>query len=168
MQLYGKLEGVKFLLFRATLNIHGLWLQNGPAKSCAHPQSCLSTAFDVNSLSSQTKSDLTYHWVGVFNDSNSFHNHEWTKHGTCYENELINPTKNYLRILQEEQVGADAYQDKYFRQAITLNQQHNAVQLLKNNGIVPSKSTGYSLDNMNKALGTSSSTALLTCKVHKI
>jgi hypothetical protein len=46
-----------------------------------------------------------------------------------------------------------------------LNQQHSAIQLLKNHGIVPSKSTGYSLDNMQKALGTSSANSLLTCKV---
>ena len=147
------------------LNIHGLWLQNGPQASCAHPQTCLNTAFDVNALSAQTKSDLTYHWVGVFNDSNAFHNHEWTKHGTCYEKEQTNPSKpkSFLRLLEE--VRADAYQDRYFRQAITLNQQHSAIQLLRNRGIVPSKTTGYTLANVLAALGLSASNSLVTCIV---
>lgn len=126
---------------------------------------CLNSPFDYNSLSSQTKNDLTYQWVGVFNDANSFHDHEWTKHGTCYEKEMVNPTKSksFLRILQE--VEADAYQEKYFRQAITLNQQHSAIQLLKNRGIVPSNTIGYTLANMLSAMGLTTSNSLLTCTV---
>ena len=148
------------------MNIHGLWIQNGPSQSCSHPQMCLNSPYDpTNSISSQTKSDMTYNWVGVFNDSNAFHDHEWTKHGTCYEKEMVNPTKSksFLRILQE--VEQDPYQDKYFRQAITLNQQHSAIQLLKNKGIVPSKTNGYTLTNMLSAMGLTTSNSLLTCTV---
>lgn len=78
---------------------------------------------------------------------------------------MVNPTKSksFLRILQE--VEADAYQEKYFRQAITLNQQHSAIQLLKNRGIVPSKTNGYTLANMLSAMGLTTSNSLLTCTV---
>ena len=162
VSLHGKFQRVSPHRLRNNLNIHGLWLQYGSAEKCAHPGDCLNIPFDPNSLSAATKNDLTYHWVGVFNPSNGFHDHEWTKHGTCYEKEMTSPSR-WLRYFEE--LGADAYQEKFFRQVITLNQQHAAMQLLKAQGIVPSRTVGYTTVNMLRALGTTTSSSLLACQV---
>jgi hypothetical protein len=108
-------------------------------------------------LSVQTKTELTKQWVGVFNDSASFHNHEWAKHGTCYEYDQLHPS---------HQLRSDPYIDAYFKQATTLNSAHNFISLLAAKGIHPNLATGYAVEVLYQAIGTSKSNSLLNCRVH--
>lgn len=102
---------------------------------------------------------MSKQWVGVFNDSASFHDHEWTKHGTCYEYDQIHPT-NILR--------SDPYMDSYFKKAMELNSANNFISLLAAKGIHPNLATGYQVEVLYAALGTTKGNSLLSCKVHPL
>jgi ribonuclease T2 len=120
----------------------------------------MSIPFDTNALTDATKNGLSKQWVGVFNDSTSFHEHEWTKHGTCYENDQLHPSQNLLRNIQ-----SDPYQDAYFKQTMSLNSQNNVIQRLAAKGINPNLTTGYAVEVLYDAIGVSKSNSLLSCKV---
>lgn len=59
-------------------NIHGLWPSDG-SETLAY---CTDEKFDPSQLSSLTD-ELASYWNGLYSSADSFHAHEWTKHGTC-------------------------------------------------------------------------------------
>ena len=111
-------------------NIHGLWpTQN---KNPMSPANCAQGSVQVNKyIQSGTKQDLTRCWSGLYSSMDSFHTHEWTKHGSCWNS-------------QPNQI------DSYFKLAISLANRYNAYAFLAQAGIYPGKS--YPLKNMLQAL----------------
>jgi len=59
-------------------NIHGLW----PSDGSRGLSFCNDEKFNPNALSN-LKSSLSQYWSSLYSDENSFHSHEWQKHGTC-------------------------------------------------------------------------------------
>jgi len=65
-------------------NLHGLWPSGSKSDACAEPHNCQKIAYDESKLSSATLSKINKYWVGGWSSSKDFRSHEWTKHGTCW------------------------------------------------------------------------------------
>jgi ribonuclease T2 len=59
-------------------NIHGLW----PSDGHMSVNYCSDEKFDPSQINS-LKNDLAAYWSGLYSSADSFHGHEWEKHGTC-------------------------------------------------------------------------------------
>ena len=59
-------------------NLHGLW----PSDGHMGLNFCSKQKFNP-ATNAGLKSELTKYWNGLFSNANSFHAHEWEKHGTC-------------------------------------------------------------------------------------
>jgi len=59
-------------------NIHGLW----PSDGSVGPNFCTDEKFDSSKIASLSK-DMNQYWSGLYASAEGFHEHEWTKHGTC-------------------------------------------------------------------------------------
>jgi len=59
-------------------NIHGLW----PSDGTINPNYCTEEKFDPSQLKN-ISDKLNKYWSGLYASQNTFHSHEWTKHGTC-------------------------------------------------------------------------------------
>ena len=69
------------LLDPTFFNIHGLW----PNYWQGYPAFCdNSSLYDPSSINLQTKLKMQTLWNGMNWTSWDFHDHEWTKHGTCW------------------------------------------------------------------------------------
>ena len=66
-------------------NIHGYWPSTYTG---TYPSYCTPELFNPDYLSPQTKADMAIYWNGVFSFAESFHQHEWQKHGTCWKNNV--------------------------------------------------------------------------------
>ena len=116
-------------------NIHGLWpSQNSNA---LNPANCPSVSFTSSYFTSTTSSTLKSYWSGLYSSTDSFHDHEWTKHGSCWNNDVkkTNPV------------------DDYFNKVVTLAKKYNAYDILSKSNIKPGKS--YSIDSIKNALSSS-------------
>jgi len=60
--------------------IHGLWPQNDKSD---YPQFCKKVNFDPTVLD-PIKSDLEKYWLSDRGKDDTFWEHEWKKHGSCY------------------------------------------------------------------------------------
>ena len=59
-------------------NIHGLW----PSDGNEGLSYCSNEQFNPELLS-DLSDQLAEYWSGLYSSANSFHSHEWSKHGTC-------------------------------------------------------------------------------------
>lgn len=120
-------------------NIHGLWPSGGNTfEDC-------SNNFDMDSISDSTQDQMNTYWSGLYSANEDFWQHEWTTHGSCWKN-------NDGKIGNEQD---------FFSEVITLAQQVDMYNALKNAGISPgSKLTG---DDLNSALGAAFGVATVEC-----
>ena len=59
-------------------NIHGLW----PSDGSRGVNFCTDEKFDPSQLNG-LESSVAKYWSSLYSNDNSFHGHEWQKHGTC-------------------------------------------------------------------------------------
>lgn len=113
-------------------NLHGLW----PSKASGPlgPFNCDNVAWSAHYLTANTASLVEQYWNGLYGSQDDFHNHEWTKHGSCWNNDIkgVNPI------------------DDYFKKAIELATRYNAYNILAKAGITPGKS--YAVNQVVAAL----------------
>jgi len=91
-------------------NIHGLWPSDGKMGI----NYCSNEKFDLKKIS-HLKTDLASYWSGLYSSADSFHSHEWEKHGTC----------------------SKMSQADYFSTAIRIGKNINVYSILQRNNIVP-------------------------------
>jgi len=91
----------------SNFNIHGLWPSGDASDDCATPESCQNIPYDNSKFAAQTNQQLDAAWVGVYNTIKSFRTHEWTKHGTCWndDNALIAKSEDFQSNLRHEEFG---------------------------------------------------------------
>jgi len=113
-------------------NIHGLW----PSQNANPllPANCTNEPFNPALLSSQTKSDLVTYWSGLYSSADAFHAHEWSKHGTCWNDNI---GKNH--------------QEDYFSTVIKVAHKVNVFSVLSKAGITP-RAVPYPLIQIQQAL----------------
>jgi ribonuclease I len=128
--------------------IHGLWPndQNG-----SWPQFCGNEAFNESALTGILP-QLERYWSGfelneTLNDSESFWQHEWTKHGTCAA--LANPD------LSSEVA--------YFTEALALRYQYPALDMLAAIGITPTNGRWTQSDAIAKWVAKYGVAPILSC-----
>ncbi len=80
---------------------------------------------------------LNQYWPNLFTDEEltSFWEHEWEKHGTCA-----------LSIIKDEHA--------YFETTLGLHDKFDFTAILAKNGIVPSDSKSYSIDEIQDAIAS--------------
>lgn len=66
---------------KSKLNMHGLWPNNNDKTMV---EDCLANNYDESKFESAILEELNTEWVGLYNPSTDFRNHEWGKHGTCW------------------------------------------------------------------------------------
>jgi len=59
--------------------IHGLWPERNDG---SYPSSCANTPIDMNQLEPLVD-DMNKYWTNLFDTTDDFWSHEWSKHGTC-------------------------------------------------------------------------------------
>lgn len=113
-------------------NIHGLWpsRMSGPMG----PFACENIPFSMDVFTPNTLSLMKQFWSGLYGSTEDFHNHEWTKHGSCWANDMN---------------GANPIDD-YFRKSIELGLRYNAYNALEKGGVTPGKA--YTVSQIVKAL----------------
>jgi len=91
-------------------NIHGLW----PDYYSGYPSNCDNSTLDYAHIGDDLKAILDTHWSGLISSTAKFHNHEWTKHGTCWND--VRPSKNnaekmksYFSVIVDYALNLDIY-----------------------------------------------------------
>lgn len=85
------------------VNMHGFW----PQKYSGSIDFCLYNSYDESKFNSDILEKLNENWVGAYNPTLTFRNHEWGKHGTCWAQQYYqNNTKflkddNYYELMNE-------------------------------------------------------------------
>lgn len=64
--------------------IHGLWID---FERGGYPQFCNKTVFNVNELD-DIRQDLDSYWPSCYGNSEGLWEHEWEKHGTCFDKHM--------------------------------------------------------------------------------
>jgi len=105
------------------LNLHGLWPS---VYSGTQPSNCPGPAWDPSAISAATAKAMIADWSGLFSSADDFHNHEWTKHGTCWN----------------DPSGGNKIND-FFTEVITLGNKFDLYNALLSQGIVPSTTKTY-------------------------
>jgi len=104
-------------------NVHGLW----PSDGSEDLNYCTDEKFDPTQIT-KLQDQLTQFWNGLYSSADAFHEHEWTKHGTC----------------------ANMKQEKFFSTVLELAQKLDVYSALEKNGIVPGKT--YSCSDFERAI----------------
>lgn len=62
-------------------------------------ENCLPNNYDESKLESSILDEMNTEWVGLYNPSKDFRNHEWGKHGTCWAKAHQNTFKSEAKFL---------------------------------------------------------------------
>ncbi|XP_048234489.1 ribonuclease 3 [Ricinus communis] len=95
--------------------LHGLWPENNSGSS---PAACQSVPFDISKLTKAgIINDLNKYWPNLLlgQKNQIFWKHEWQKHGTCSQWDLVD----------------------YFKESIKLAETLNLLKILESSGIKP-------------------------------
>ncbi|KAF8205501.1 ribonuclease T2-like protein [Mycena galopus ATCC 62051] len=132
--------------------IHGLWPDYCDMQ---YEENCdTSRAYkDIGGLladqgADKTLSFMNTYWVDINGKNEQFWEHEWKTHGTCMS--TLNPTC----LPEDSPRGAEAI--AFFTTVVNLFQTLPTYIWLANQGITPSSSEMYTLDNLNSALKSES------------
>lgn len=93
-------------------NIHGMWPDN---LSGDNPGFCNNnSAFNQSSLSSRNQDLMGDFWISYSGSNQDFHDHEWSKHGTCWEDpsnsvDDIEKQNAYFKMIMEYAIDLDIY-----------------------------------------------------------
>lgn len=101
-----------------TLNMHGLW----PQKYSGSIDFCLVNSYDESFLNRSILEGLNNNWVGAYNPTGTFRNHEWGKHGTCWASQFfINRTKGFFNKGLKEN-NYNELMNRYFAMVLQLKE----------------------------------------------
>jgi len=123
-------------------NIHGLW-PNVLADFRKSPFDCKNTKVTINTFPMDLQSSLNYYWNPMYSTADGFMNHEWSKHGTCWDPEPINyedVPSDLKKVVKDSQGSMDddkTHQISYFKTTIAVAQKYNVFAALAAYGIVP-------------------------------
>jgi hypothetical protein len=145
-------------------NIHGLW--PSIPSSIVIPSFCTNEAFNWDSFSSSLQEELVENWSGLYSTEDSFLDHEWSKHGTCWDWTLGDFSEMPLviqDILKSTSTSND--QSQFFQLVLTIHKHYNIYSVLQQKGIVPSNTTPYTSQDIAAALDTAFGlhTYILSC-----
>ena len=122
-----------------TFTIHGLWPDHDSKPYLEH---CSSTPFDKDALGNDLESEMTKVWPNYVPEKtdDDFWGHEWSTHGTC-------------AVKYSSETGISS-EKEYFQAALNwgTSPDHSLLNILKNNGIVPSNSVSYDAKQVQTAL----------------
>jgi len=148
----GCLKNETGLISPTFFNIHGLWPDywNGYPSNCDN-----SSIFNSSLLTPQLSKLMDIYWVGVGQNSERFHDHEWSKHGTCWND----PAGN---------VSTAQKINDYFGTALAVSFKYNFYRTLAQGGIVPSTAP-YGMNQFNDVLSKAwgNGTFSFSCKQYK-
>jgi len=117
-------------------SIHGLWPDYNDG---SYPSYCdNSSIFNPAELNAGLKSIMNTHWIGLSTPTDLFHDHEWSKHGTCW-----NGPESYKTTAEK--------MNAYFSTVVNIAFQYNLFQSLKLFGNVTPSATPYDLSRFNAA-----------------
>lgn len=129
-------------------NLHGLW----PTTAGQSPQDCSPVNFKEQNLSPYLKQNLFLYWNSFYHDNWEFMDHEITKHGSCWRPEYGNSQvmNQKLADIIQSYNSLDDYSKINTFLTLTLNISMivDAYETLKNNGIVPSETQTYNVDDI--------------------
>ncbi|EGR30483.1 ribonuclease t2 family protein, putative [Ichthyophthirius multifiliis] len=124
-------------------NIHGLWPNGIEDDQCGYPQNCGHESFSYTELNSNTINLMRKYWNGLYNSNNVFIQHEWRKHGTCFEGD----------------------QQSYFSTVLELHDRYNPISALAQSQISPNNDKGYKLKDIKQSLENSfGGSVIVKCK----
>lgn len=116
-------------------NIHGLW----PGYQVGWPQYCNNNSqYDPTVIQPALYQQMSTLWIGMNESNDMFHEHEWTKHGTCWNDQI-----NFVNQSQK--------MNDFFTKVISIAQEFDFYQTLALYNITPSE-TPYTLSDINAAL----------------
>lgn len=138
--------------YAKTFNLHGLW----PSRNNGHhPFYCSQTKFDFSSLSNSLRSNLNLYWSGLYSSQQEFLDHEWSKHGTCWNKNYGDLSRvpegidSWLTVARSHsnQVPAD-----FLNTAVMLSKKvYNIYDALHKYEIEPSDEKTYAREQISKA-----------------
>jgi len=119
-------------------NIHGLWptLHNGASPD----NDCLTLPFSANDIGEPTNNQLQSKWSGLYADSTSFHEHEWEKHGRCWNQDAVGFLSSANPI------------NEFFSSVVDLAQKLDIYTALYRGGIIPDLVRQYNISEVQTAL----------------
>lgn len=111
--------------------MHGLWPNDSDGD---YPCNCSDVPFDPSAIQSIITSMNTY-WLSLNGPSQSFWEHEWSKHGTC---------------------ASDIFPDQlsYFTGALQARQKYDVVAALARANLSPSNTVGFTMQQFKNAVAT--------------
>jgi ribonuclease I len=149
-------------------NLHGLW--PNALKKEQQPFDCDNTQkFHFDALPESLRDEIDLKWNGLYNPTKKFLDHEWSKHGTCWnpdEESKLTTTNSRISVIARllsqstpsvNEVKPEAVKSKvdvqasYLKRSLQLADQINLHKILKAEGIVPRQET-YPLANVRKAV----------------
>eukprot|EP01017_Pseudomicrothorax_dubius_P021913 TRINITY_DN2357_c0_g2_i1.p1 TRINITY_DN2357_c0_g2~~TRINITY_DN2357_c0_g2_i1.p1 ORF type:complete len:296 (-),score=31.61 TRINITY_DN2357_c0_g2_i1:109-909(-) len=127
-------------------NIHGFWPSQTsfPRRS---PQ-CRSTPLDLEKFPAELRDELDVHWNGLFNATDRFLSHEWSKHGSCWKpykpqhrtpiNQAPRDIRHGPMVRPIPRVNDETLSRQYFEKALEITKSLNVSKMLESQNITPS------------------------------
>lgn len=124
----------------AQWNQHGLW----PNKwTTWHINGCSKEAFNMDAFTGAEESEIKSFWEGMYSSNEGFWQHEWSKHGTCWNPTLGDLSKMADNVKAPIQNARDSYKagsaliTHYFHTVYEAHNNINFYKALSDNGITP-------------------------------
>lgn len=138
-------------------NMHGLWPNKDDGR---HPFECASTKLNLRSLPNSLKEDLNSYWAGLFASQSKFLDHEWSKHGTCWQpdsGDLAKMPRELLPLVEASRKdttrkGGLIQPADYLSVALELGHLYNVFEALKESSIIPRDDKPYPLSEIRAAI----------------
>jgi ribonuclease I len=138
-------------------NVHGLWpnVMNDFSKT---PFDCKNTTVTINSLPMDVQTSLNYYWNPLYTPASGFLNHEWSKHGTCWNpaptdfEKVPNDLKKVVANAQGSMSDEFNHQINYIKTTISVAQKYNVFAALASQGIVPNSKRVIQKDEFLRAM----------------
>ena len=129
-------------------NLHGLW----PSTANRSPQNCMTVHFKEENLTPYLKQNLFTYWNSFYHENWEFLDHEIVKHGSCWRPDLGNlkTMDKSLADIIETYDSSDDYSliNTFLTLTIKLSMLINPYKVLKSNGIEPSDTKTYNIDDI--------------------
>eukprot|EP01016_Furgasonia_blochmanni_P020903 TRINITY_DN23285_c0_g1_i3.p1 TRINITY_DN23285_c0_g1~~TRINITY_DN23285_c0_g1_i3.p1 ORF type:complete len:348 (-),score=30.23 TRINITY_DN23285_c0_g1_i3:139-1182(-) len=140
-------------------NLHGLWPSNLKGED---PLSCRHSPIHFDKLGKDINQKMERHWSGLFHSRFMFISHEWSKHGTCWNDTLgesvwrkVASKSSVMRRFITAVFGYDPEVRKqrgYIQKAIDINLRYNMFDILGRGSITPRDKEPYQVGQIRRAI----------------
>jgi len=140
-------------------NLHGLW-PNVKDDFSKTPFDCKNSRITISSLPQSIQSSLAYNWNQLYGAADGFLNHEWQKHGSCWNplvdnmsgvpSELKKVVTDSQNCMRNDQL----HQQNYILTAIAVAQKYNVFSALAASGILPNSQRRLDKKDVVNAINT--------------